>query len=334
MNSVTPPANLQYPASLAPHRGYRRVFANSKLTLGLIAPLETHAIRPAPTMEDHTEMAQLADRLGFAALWLRDVPFYDPRYGDVAQVFDPIPYLGYLAAATRNIALGTTGIVLPFREPLIFSKQIASIDHLSSGRMLLGISSGDRPAEYPLFGIDFDTRGDRFREIYSVFRKLTEESFPEFDSPRFGQSNGEFELIPKPVTGRAPTLAVGQAQQSLPWIAEHMDGLIRSAPEPADLINIAGQWKGALVEAGATAFKPLGVGAFVDLVEDSDVPLRRTRGGFRTGAKALVEYLQAAQEAGVNHFALNLKVSNRPYKSILEELATEVLPFFKSHTNW
>jgi hypothetical protein len=49
----------------------------------------------------------------------------------------------------------------------------------------------------------------RFREIYSVFRKLTEESFPEFDSPRFGHSNGEFELIPKPVTGCAPTLAVG-----------------------------------------------------------------------------------------------------------------------------
>lgn len=166
--------------------------------------------------------------------------------------------------------------------------------------MLLGISSGDRPAEYPLFGIDFDTRGDRSREIYSIFRKLTEESFPESDSPRFGHSNREFELIPKPVIGCAPTLAVGQAQQSLPWIAEHMDGLIRAAPEPTDLINVAGQWKGALIETGATAFKPLGVGAFVDLAEDSDVPLRRTHGGFRTGAKAFREYLLNAQQADVN----------------------------------
>jgi hypothetical protein len=77
----------------------------------------------------------------------------------------------------------------------------------------------------------------------------------------------------------------------------------------------------------------LGVGAFVDLAEDSDVPLRSTHGGFRTGAKAFREYLLNAQEADVNHFALNLKVSDRPYREILQELATEVLPVFKSRTS-
>jgi hypothetical protein len=79
-----------------------------------------------------------------------------------------------------------------------------------------------------------------------------------------------------------------------------MDGLIRSAPEPADLINVAGQCKGALIETGATAFR---------------------------------KYLLNAQEAGVNHIAINLKVSNRPYREILQELATEVLPFFKSRSS-
>lgn len=49
-------------------------------------------------MADHGEMARKADDYGFGALWLRDVPFYDPRYGDVAQVFDPVAYIGYLAA--------------------------------------------------------------------------------------------------------------------------------------------------------------------------------------------------------------------------------------------
>jgi luciferase-type oxidoreductase len=164
MSSALLPDEIQKPIyRLNEHPGYRRLFAPQELTIGLIMPLETHPDSPAPTMADHASMAMRADKLGFAALWLRDVPFYDPTYGDVAQVFDPIAYIGYLAAVTHNITLGTAGIVLPLREPLILAKQIASLDHLSAGRMMLGISSGDRPAEYPLFGVDYDSRGDRFR---------------------------------------------------------------------------------------------------------------------------------------------------------------------------
>ncbi|MEH6412545.1 LLM class oxidoreductase [Pseudomonas sp. NPDC089395] len=332
MNSVAAPAELDLPAPrLDGHPGYRRLFEERKLTIGLIMPLETHPGRPAPTMADHGEMAQRADTLGFGALWLRDVPFYDPHYGDVAQIFDPVPYLGYLAAITKRIALGTTGFVLPFREPLIFSKQMTSLDHLSNGRLMMGISSGDRPAEYPLFGIDFETRGSRFRESYEVLRSLTEESFPAFESPLFGRSNGEFELVPKPVIGRTPALAVGRSQQSLAWIAEHMDGLIRSAPEPYQLKAAAMEWRSALVEFDSSVFKPLGIGAFVDLFENADAPLRRSFGGIRTGRNMLKEYLHEAQEAGINHFALNLKVSHRPYREILQELAEEILPHFRSH---
>ncbi len=94
---------------------YSRLFAPGKLTVGLILPLETHPNSPAPTMRDHVSMAQKAENLGFAALWMRDVPFYDPRYGDMGQIFDPIPYIGFLAAFTQRIALGTAGIVLPMR---------------------------------------------------------------------------------------------------------------------------------------------------------------------------------------------------------------------------
>lgn len=315
-------------ASLSTHPGYSQVFQEGKLSLGLILPLETHPGKPAPTMADHALMAHLADSYGFAALWLRDVPFFDPGYGDVAQVFDPIAYLGYLAAITDRIALGTAGIVLPLREPLILAKQISSLDHLSGGRMVLGISSGDRPAEYPLFGIDFESRGDRFREEYEIMRTVTEQAFPSFTSGRFGQSNGEFELVPKPTAGRQPTIAIGQSQQSLQWIAEHMDGLIRSGPEPFYLKAVALQWRSAVAEYDASAFKPLGIGGFVDLFENPDAPLRRGPGGFRAGRNSLVDYLKEAEEAGINHFALNLKVSHRPYAEILQELAEEVLPFF------
>ncbi|WP_413657957.1 LLM class oxidoreductase [Paraburkholderia phenoliruptrix] len=319
-------------ATLAGQPGFARVFSPKKLTVGLILPLETHPNSPTPTMRDHISMAQKADDLGFAALWMRDVPFYDPHYGDVGQVFDPVPYIGYLAAFTSKIALGTAGIVLPMREPLILAKQIASLDQLSGGRVVLGLSSGDRPAEYPLFGIDFETRGERFRDAFTVYKSVLEESFPRFASSRFGSSWGAHDLIPKPPFGRTPAIAVGRAQQSLAWIAKNMDGFIGSSPVPEQLPAYARQWHTEVTEfCGSERFKPLGVGGFLDLVENRNEPLIRTRGGLRSGSASLAEFLQDAQEAGVNHIALNPKISRRPYAELMDELASEVLAHFPSH---
>ena len=74
-----------------------------------------------PDIEHHATLAKLADSLGFRALWVRDVPVYDPAFGDAAQVFEAFSYLGYLAGITRNVLLGTAAVVLPLREPLPLS---------------------------------------------------------------------------------------------------------------------------------------------------------------------------------------------------------------------
>lgn len=319
-------------ASLARQPAYTRLFAQNKLTVGLILPLETHPTSPAPTMRDHVAMAQKAEQLGFAALWMRDVPFYDPDYGDVGQVFDPLVYIAYLSAFTRHIALGTAGIVLPMREPLILAKQVASLDQLSGGRMVIGLSSGDRPAEYPFFGIDFETRGDRFRDAFSVYRTVIEQSFPHFSSPRFGRGEGTLDLVPKPAYERTPTLAIGRAQQNLGWIAENTDGFIGASPTPELLPQFASQWHAHVRELfGPEHFKPLGIAGYLDLVDDANEPLRRTRGGFRSGSKSLAQFLHEAEAAGVSHIALNPKISRRPYAELMDELASEVLPHFPSH---
>lgn len=97
------------PADLATHRGFSRVFQPGKLTFGFIAPLEGYPDSAGPSLENHVEMARKADRMGMAALWLRDVPFYDPDLGDIGQVLDPMVYAGWLAAVTRDIAIGTAG---------------------------------------------------------------------------------------------------------------------------------------------------------------------------------------------------------------------------------
>jgi luciferase-type oxidoreductase len=316
---------------LESHPGYSRVFQPRELTVGLILPLETHPGMPHPTMRDHISMAQRAESLGVAALWARDIPFFDPAYGDTGQIFEPLIYIAHLAAATRNITLGTTGIVLPMREPLLLAKQVNSLDQLSGGRVVIGMSSGDRPSEYPAFGIDFETRGERFRDAYGVYRNVSESAFPQFASARFGRSLGALDMLPKPPYGRTPAIAVGRSQQTLQWIAENMDGYLGFVPDPSELRSFAEEWRSLTQStANTTAFKPLAFGGFLYLHPKPDHPFTRIRGGFAIGSRALREFLEQARDAGVNHVALNPRVTPRPYVEILDELGSIVLPAFPS----
>ena len=99
------------------NRGYNSVFHPNRLSLGLVVPLETYSQGPAPTMTRHLERVQLAEQLGFAAVWLRDVPFNVPSFGDAGQMYDPFVYLGLLAGQTKRIPLGVASVVLPLRHP-------------------------------------------------------------------------------------------------------------------------------------------------------------------------------------------------------------------------
>lgn len=325
-------AQSQAHPALQAHPGFQRLFQPGALTVGLIGPLETHR-GPAPTMQGHVAMAQRAEAAGFGALWLRDVPFYDPDYGDVAQIFEPMVYLSHLAAATQHIALATAAVVLPTREPMYFAKQATSLDQLSGGRLVLGLSSGDRESDYPMLGIDYDTRGERYRDAFEVFRTLTEQRFPAFHSPRFGGSPGALDLVPKPAYGRVPALAVGHAQQDTAWVAAHMDGYLSFVASPARLASMAEDWREQVRAAdGEAAFKPLGLGGFLNLSDDPDQPFMRIPGGFSAGRNGLLEYLDQARAVGVNHIALNPRISRQPYGEIMDELAEYVLPEFPSHT--
>lgn len=121
---------------------WRRVFSPGKLTIGLLTPLEAYPDSPFPTLQAHQQLAKQTEEAGFASIWLRDVPFYDPNFGDAAQMLDPFVYAGYLAAVTQKITLGTAGIVTPLREPLHIAKQAVTADYLTNGRFALGLSTG------------------------------------------------------------------------------------------------------------------------------------------------------------------------------------------------
>lgn len=158
------------------NKGYNSVFRPGGLSLGLVIPLESYTPGPVPEMTRHLERVQLAEELGFAAVWMRDVPFNVPSFGDAGQLYDPFVYLGFLAGRTERIALGVASIILPLRHPAHVAKAAASADLLSGGRLLLGVASGDRPEEYPALNMPFADRGERFRASFEYIRHVSQDA--------------------------------------------------------------------------------------------------------------------------------------------------------------
>ena len=284
---------------------------NDWSSLGRQANAASGRMPGEPDLQHHAQLARLADRLGFRALWLRDVPLYDPSFGDAAQVFEVFTYLGYLAGITENILLGTAAVVLPLREPVLTLKAAASVDQLSGGRLLLGVASGDRPVEDPVFGRDFASRGVAFREQVAMLRDWGAAHLP--DGVR---------LLPKPSTP-LPLLVAGLAQQSPAWIGEQMDGWLAYPGTPDDHARRAAQWRS--VSGGG---KPYVSFIHLDLDAAPAMPLQRFRFGARTGRDGLVAELEAMREAGVQHIGLQLRQNRRPLAETMEEIAHHVLPLF------
>ncbi|WP_084703465.1 TIGR03571 family LLM class oxidoreductase [Necropsobacter rosorum] len=322
-NAANTKADL--PAHLANHKAFSQVFQKDKLTLGLIAPFKGYADTPIPNVEDLGDVAELAEKLGFSALWLRDVPFYDPNFGDVGQGLDPFVSLGYLAARTKTIALGTAGIVSPLREPIHIAKSSASVDALTNGRFILGLSSGDRPVEYPAFKKEFGNRAERFRESWDLIRTLTNpqtHDFPVFNGNHYGNLTGNIDVTPKVKTA-LPMVAIGRARQELDWLANTADGWIWHGVNPKDTKNIVQ----TLAELNQdNSWHPFGYANFVELAENPNEPAKLFNNIYlRGGANGLLEYWQEQKEQGLAHVTVNLKPTERPAAETLQDLAENVL---------
>lgn len=307
--------------------GFGRAFREDELTFGAIFPLEGYEGTTA-SMEDQVERAQLAEELGFDALWFRDVPLLDPSFGDAGQVYDPWVYLSHIAAHTEDIALATGAIVLPLRHPLHVAKAAASVDQLSDGRLVLGVASGDRPVEFDAFGVDRDSRGERFREHFRVLDTVLEEEFPEVAS-EFGEMNGDVDLIPKPTAGGLPMPVTGHARQEEEWLAEHADAWMYYTQDTETQADVVDRWRDLTDEHAPGEFKPFGQATYVDLAADPTTPPSEIHQGFRTGRDWLVDYVETLADIGVDHLLFNLKYSERPVDEVLRELGNEVIPNFR-----
>src|SRR5947209_19275300 len=144
-------------------------------------------------------IAERAEALGYSSLWTSDhilVPKNRPEpFGNVLESFTT---LAYLAARTERIRLGTGILVLPQRNPLLVAKQAATVNHLSGGRLTLGIGVGWIPEEYGYLRADFHTRGALADEYIAAMRALFETDAPDFHGAHIDYADVLFS--PKPST--------------------------------------------------------------------------------------------------------------------------------------
>lgn len=308
------------------NQAYNTVFQPDRLSVGLVVPLENHGYDPVATMNRHIERAKLADDLGFAALWLRDVPFNVPTFGDAGQMHDPFVYLGAMTMATSTIALGVASIIIPLRHPAHVAKAAASADVLSGGRLLLGVASGDRPEEYPALNMTFPDRGERFRDSMAYIRAMGETD-PQFAN-NLGTLSGHMDMLPKPTGGHIPLLITGGSQQSPEWVARHGDGWMTYPRDTGSQGRLVSDYRRRIEEAGDTVSKPVMQSLYVDVLAEPDAPPRGIHLGFQSGIDFLVTYLQELETLGINHVALNLRFNQAEIEPTLERLARHVLPHF------
>jgi len=311
------------------HYGFNRMLQENKLTIGLTMPIENHG-KQKPAMMHQIERVQMAERMGFTALWFQDVLLEDPTFDDpsTGQIFDSHIYLTYIGSHTSNINLGTAASVLSLRHPVRLAKEAASIENLFPERLMLGISSGDRRRDFEALNVPILERGDIFRESLDYFKKLLRSDYEDFQT-----SLGKIEnvtLVPKP-TSNIPLFITGYAQQTLDYVAAQGDGWMfypQSLDKQQALIRDF-QTKARTYEP--EQFKPFFQPLIMDLHENPDHEAEKIKLGYRLGRNTLIDWLKEHEEIGVNHVMISLANSTRPPIEVMQEMGEYVIPYFGPH---
>ncbi|MEU2102910.1 TIGR03619 family F420-dependent LLM class oxidoreductase [Nocardia sp. NPDC019255] len=166
--------------------------------------------------------AQHAERCGFEAIYLPEhIALYPGATVGPMEITptvpfaDPLDALGFVAAATERILLGTAVLLLPYHHPVVLAKRLATIDVLSKGRMrLLTVGLGTLPGEARAVGVDFASRGRRADEAIDVLRLLWsgDAEGVSFDGEFFRFEN--LCSYPKPVGGEPLPIHVGGSSRA------------------------------------------------------------------------------------------------------------------------
>lgn len=125
------------------------------------------------SVEGLRTVALEAEKMGYDSVWTTDHILMPPQSGTpYERIFESIVSLAYLAPLTSTVRLGISALIVAMRNPVVVAKQLATIDHLSGGRVMLGLGAGWNEKEFEHLGSDFRTRGRRLDESIKLIRAL------------------------------------------------------------------------------------------------------------------------------------------------------------------
>ena len=161
--------------------------------------------------------AKRAEALGYDSLWTQE-----QIVGSV-PILEPVVLLSYLAAITERVRLGASVIVAPLRNPVQLAKRLGGLDHLSTGRLVVGLGLGGNPNDLAPFGISPEKRVRRFTEFINVMKALWTQPEAHFQG-EFWQLDG-VKMEPKPVQKPHPPIWLGARHaNALKRAVRHADG--------------------------------------------------------------------------------------------------------------
>jgi probable F420-dependent oxidoreductase len=207
-------------------------------------------------------LAQTAEQCGFESLWTVEhvvIPKdYQSPYpysksgkipgGEDVAIPDPLLPLSFAAAVTKTIRLATGVVILPQRHPLYLAKEVATLDLLSGGRVILGIGSGWLKEEFDALGLDFHARGARTDEAIQAMRTCWREDPSNFQGKHF--SFGPVHSFPKPARNDVPIHVGGHSPAAAKRAGRLGDGFFPALGETAKLQELFATMREGARQAG------------------------------------------------------------------------------------
>ncbi|MFE9624522.1 TIGR03619 family F420-dependent LLM class oxidoreductase [Streptomyces sp. NPDC006527] len=261
---------------------------------------------------DLVAVARAADRAGFAYIACCDHVAIPRRLaGAMSTVwYDPVATLAHLAAVTERVRLLSHVAVVGLRHPLLTAKQYATLDHLSGGRLILGVGAGHVREEFEVLGADFERRGAVLDETIDALRAaLGPEEFPEHHGKSY-----DFEGLgqrPRPAQPRVPLWVGGSSPAAVRRAALKGDGWLPQG-DPRDRLPAQIERIRRIRDAGAiSSGVPFTVGALTEPLYVGapawDVGPRTLTGP----GEALAASLRAYRAMGVDQIQVRFRCRDR-----------------------
>jgi len=234
-------------------------------------------------------IATAAERLGFAHVSCSDhvlVPV-SRASGMGAPWYDAAVTLAFLGGATTRIELLSHVLILPYRHPLVAAKAFGTLDHLSNGRLVMGVGSGHVKPEFTVLGVPYERRGALTDEYLQAIRAAWASDVARFNGPtvRFA----DVQVLPRPVKRRdgrigPPFWVGGNSMAAVRRAARHGDGWIPWQITPADFADAVVEARTAARAAGRPEALEFVAPLAVAVSDDADAVSRRVDEWWRAGA--------------------------------------------------